>query len=153
MAALDVLPSAGAARTMVAPCILYIHQEAASIPVHPEVCTKIVQLLREVQVAWASEAIAKALIPHVALLTKSRSSIELLSIAMCYSKELYLQIYRQLRCMHGTAFKDVDATLLPELYMLTFRVFQVAQHVPEMGPIVYTMLLQLYVLCSHEAPQ
>lgn len=150
MAALVVNPSADA-RTMVAPCILYIHQEAASIPVHPEVCTKIVQLLREVQVAWASEAIANALIPHVALLTKSKSSLELLSIAMCYSKALYLQIYSQLCCMHRTAFKDFDAALLRELYMLTFRVFQVAQHVHEMRPIVYTMLLQLYVRCSQEA--
>ena len=117
----------------------------------PEVCAKIVQLLREVQVAWASEAIANALIPHVALLTKSESSLRLLSIAMCYSKELYVQIYRQLRCMHRTAFKDVDAALLGELYMLTFRVFQVAQYVPEMGPVVYTMLLQLYALCSQGA--
>jgi len=139
------------APALVAPCLLYISQEVESLPSDGEVCARIVQLLRDVKIDWASEALASSLIPHVAVLMRGRHSLLLLSIAMCYSRQLFLEIYKHLLVLLQVSFADVERGLLKDVYCLTYRVYLVAQHVSCMAPYVYSMLHSLYAKC--EAPQ
>lgn len=136
------------APSMIAPCILYISKEAETIPCDAEVCSRIVQLLRDVKLEWASEALASSLIPHVPLLMRGRHSLFLLGVAMCYSRSLFLKIYEHLLVLLASSFSHVDRDLLKDVYCLTHMVYRVAQYVPTMGPYVCTMLHLLYAQCT-----
>ena len=136
------------APAMIAPCILYISKESERIPEDAEVCCKIIQLLRDVKIDWASEVLASSLTPHVPLLMTGRHSMALLSVAMCYSRELFLEIYKNLLRLFASRFSGLGQELLKDTYTLTFRIYQVAQHVPSMAPHTYAMLVSLYAKCQ-----
>jgi hypothetical protein len=136
------------APAMIAPCILYISKESERIPEDAEVCCRIIQLLRDVKIDWASEVLASNLTPYVPLLMTGRHSLALLSVGMCYSRELFLGIYKNLLRMFATRFSELGRDLLRDTYTLTYRIYQVAQHVPSMAPHAYTMLVVLYDMCQ-----
>jgi hypothetical protein len=136
------------ARSLIAPCLLYVSKEADKIPCDAEVCSRIVQLLRDVKLTWASEALASSLIPHVPLLMSGRHSLFLLGVAMCYSRSLFLKIYEHLLVLLASSFSRVDRDLLKDVYCLTHMVYRVAKYVPTMEPYVCTMLHSLYAQCT-----
>ena len=133
---------------LVAPCILYIRSKAETICLDQSIASQIAQLLRDVKMDWASEAIATCILPHVEPFLRHTHTQVLLNIAMCYSKTLFVEIYRQLCQMRASSVASLDRETKLGLYLLAHRLYQVAQYVPSMATNAYTILVSLYNLCT-----
>lgn len=134
-----VVPS----RMQVAPCLLLITRMPLLLS-SQEVCEKIVQLLRSVQLEWASQRIAEALVPHVYQMLFSLHAQTLLSVAMCYSPRLFLSLHPQFVKMADEDFCGLSEKELKGLYQVMYRFYQVAVHLPELSVSTYLVLAKLF---------
>lgn len=135
--------------TKVAPCILSLRYRAAEIAVDQQSCGQVVELIRECSChSWPSEAIATGLRPHVAVFLGHVPSVQLLSVAMCYSMALFVDMYVELLAMSRRNFEETARPVLESLATLVGRMSCVTQYVPSMtdGMHQIALLLQARLL-------
>lgn len=131
-------------RMLVAPCLLLITRKPLLLS-SQDVCEKIVQLLRNVQLEWASQCIAEALAPHAYQLLSSSHTQALLSVAMCYSPRLFCSLHPQFVKMADEDFCGLSKEELKGLYQVMYRFYQVAVHLPQLSMSTYLVLTKLFV--------
>lgn len=134
-------------RMLVAPCLLLITRKPLMLS-SQDVCEKIVQLLRNVQLEWASQCIAEALAPHAYQLLSSSHTQALLSVAMCYSPRLFCSLHPQFVKMADEDFRGLSQEELKGLYQVMYRFYQVAVHLPQLSVSTYLVLSKLFARIS-----
>jgi hypothetical protein len=134
-------------RALVAPCLLLIRKHPQLL-LTEDVCQCITHVLRTVKLEWASEAISRALIPHVNEMFTAAPSQILLGIAMCYSVELFGAIYRRLIERRRQDFSGLTPSVLCGLYILAYRFYQVAIHIPLMAGHTHAALCHIFSILN-----
>ena len=131
--------------TQVAPCILSLRYRASEIAADADSCRLLVELFRACSsYDWPCEVMAKSLSGHVATFLERSSAVDMLSVAMCYSLDLFFAIYRELMEMAKGGFSEASHAALLSYSSLVNRMHYVTQHVPSMCQGMCLIFSQLY---------
>jgi len=131
--------------TQVAPCVLALRHHGQEIAADANMCRRLVSLIRACDsYDWPCRVIAKALAAQVAVFLEKSSAVDMLSVAMCYSLELFFAIYRELLEMAKGGFATTSHQAAMSYSSLLDRMHYVTQYVPSMQHGMYLISSQLY---------